>query len=722
MNRYLTLLLLMPLMVCGQQGTIGGRITDLAGQPLPGVNIQIQQTFIGTSSDTAGRFQILDVPPGEYNLSFSMIGYTRHYERDLAVVAGIPIELEVKLSESVLSSPQVVVTSSRHQQDIMESPFTVVAVGPRELADKGVTEMLEALTYEAGVSSVKGQLNIRGASGYAIGAGSRSLLLIDGIPQMGAAAGNIGWDNVPTSEIDRVEIVKSGGSALYGSSAMGGVVNVITRNAPRKPETKVRTRIGCYSQPRFQEWQWRDTPGLIRELEVSHSRPLGVHAGWFRLQRRVDDGFLRLNWSDVTNLTSKLKFNFSTAHSAALFLNVISDDGGLLSEWRSPNDPFEAPAGSKGDHTVGLRTTLNAHYNRIYSDDMVLKTRASGFWNNWDSYGADPEYSNESRYFADAQINLNTGTRLNTTGGITAIYNGIDAQMFGNHHSQSLAAYLLGQQKLRDLTTSLGIRWEGFQIDERNVDHLFTPQLALNWNPQPWLAARVSTGKGFRTPTVAEMFTSTRRSIFRVEPNPELGSETSVSRELGVTLMGSRGGMISAFTLDAALFSNLFNNLIEPTPDSLGVIHFVNIADARITGADINAGLSLWQRTVQLKTAYTWLDPVELDGSGAVVDTLSYRYRHHWVTSLSGQYQAWTLSMEYRYASRMDAVELYPENALTGQDLRVPVHVWNLGLAYDAGRFDVLLRVNNLFQYYYTQLERNMAEERLAFLVVNLEL
>ena len=561
-------------------------------------------------------------------------------------------------------------TSSRKEQDILESPFSVSAIGRREIQSKAVIKMVDILTYESGVSTIKGQLNIRGTSGYTMGAGSRSLLLLDGIPLLGSAAGNITWATVPTSEVERVEIVKSGGSAMYGSSAMGGVVNIITRNAPPEPETRISTQIGIYSQPRIDQWKWRDSPGLLYNTELSHSRSFGDHAAWLRIQKRHDAGFMQLNWEEALNISGKLKLNFNNAHSAVLFVNVLDDASGLLSTWKSPADPFEAPAGS------------------------------------------------EDRYFGELQSSQTWSGNLSSVVGLTLQQNGIEAQIFGEHASNSLASYLLVQKKIRQITLSIGGRWESYDVDDKRLDQVFSPQLALNWKPTAWMAMRISTGKGFRVPTVAEMFTRARRSIFTVEPNPDLVSETSISREIGLTFLTGQLGVLDLIKLDLALFHNQFDNLIEPVPDSLAVIHFHNISNARILGMDLGLGVSLLNNLVDLKTAWTWLDPVELNAGGDVVDTLSYRYRHHWVSTVG--LHLWNLDgmIEYRYASKLESVELFPENLLTGQDKQVPVHIWNAGLGSSIGSWQFLMRVENIFQYYYTQLERNMEEERVFTLTV----
>lgn len=715
----LSLILLMSLFVpfaFGQStGSIQGRVTDSkTGEGLPGVNIHIQGSSYGTSSDVDGYYQLDRLIPGKYTLSFSMMGYAPYNENNINVVIGVPIQLPVHLKFNVLASPQVVVTSSRKAQDILESPFSVSAIGPREVQAKAVVNMVDILSYESGVSTIKGQLNIRGTSGYTMGAGTRSLLLLDGIPMLGSAAGNVTWATIPTSEVDRVEIVKSGGSALYGSSAMGGVVNIITRNAPPKPETRISTKIGVYSHPRIDEWRWRESRGLLYNTEISHSRSIGDHAAWIRVQKRSDDGFMELNWEEAVNVSAKLKLNFGSAHSAAIFVNFLDDKAGLTSIWKSSASPFEAPEGSSNDGTQGKKVVLNGHYNYVYSPDLAIKTKTSAYWNEWTSFGVDPDYSNENRFYEEVQASKSWTNSLTSIFGLTFQQNHVNAQIFGDHNSSSFATFMLLEKKLSQFTLSASSRWETYQVDGKSQDEVFTPQLAINWKPSPWLGLRISTGKGFRVPTVAEMFTSARRSIFTVEPNPDLISETSINREFGFTLLAGQIGVLDLVKVDAAIFHNKFENFIEPVPNSDAVIHFTNIADARIMGLEMGLGLSAFNNLLDYKSAFTILDPMETNSAGEILDTLSYRHRYHWISSLGIHYWGMDASVEYRYLSRMESVELFQENDLTGADARVPVHILNAGIGSSYQDWQFLFRVENIFQYYYTQLERNIEEERMA--------
>jgi len=715
LKRYLILAVL-PLIIFGQDyGKITGNIFDKAsGNPLYGVNILVKNTFVGTSSDESGGFIIDNLKEGKYGLLISMIGYKKRTISNLDVTNSMSTVIDIELEQDVLASPSIIVTATRKEQDVMESPLSVSVIGPRQIAEKSAVSLAEVLIYQPGVNTVKGQLNIRGASGYTLGAGSRSLLLIDGIPLLGSAAGNINWTVIPTSEIERVEIVKSGGSAMYGSSAMGGVLNIITRNAPIEPETHVRFKVGAYSPPKYKQWEWRDKPGIFNTLEISHSRHVGKHGMWFRLQRDKTDGYTQLGWNDSYSLTSKVKLNFGNRVSGSIYGNYYTSENGLPSQWKNAADPFEAPIGDENDEANGYKFNLNGFLNFIYSPKTVMKLKLGYFDIEWQNTGrTNKDYSHESKVFGEYQISRNWTNKLSTVGGVTTQYAKIDAKIFGLHHSNSYAAYFLTQGNfLNNFTLSLGSRWEGYWVDNDILDQTIAPQIALNWNKDGILAFRTSYGKGFRVPTIAELFSSSQLNIFKVEPNPNLIAETSDAYEIGTSIILGNLGALSLLKIDAAIFSNRYKNLIEPLPDDNGIIHFENITDAKINGAEIGVNTGLLNNNLVISTAYTWLDPVAINNSGNVLDTLSYRFRHNWISTISGNWKQFSASIEYRYASRIGSVQLFNENPLTGSDIRVPIHLWNVGIGYNWKGMETRLRVENLFQYYYVELERNMGEER----------
>src|SRR5437867_12577614 len=141
------------------------------------------------------------------------------------------------------------------------SATSVAVMNDTDLARRAVATVDEAVNRAPGVLFLNGQVNIRGSSGFVEGLGSRVLLLVDGVPANQGDRGGIDWDMVPLADVARVEVVKGAGSSLYGSAALGGVVNVITREIPLGFHARLRAAGGAYADPPFDVWRFRDYTG-----------------------------------------------------------------------------------------------------------------------------------------------------------------------------------------------------------------------------------------------------------------------------------------------------------------------------------------------------------------------------------------------------------------------------------------------------------------------------
>ncbi|MEE8437673.1 MAG: TonB-dependent receptor [Candidatus Neomarinimicrobiota bacterium] len=709
------LFLSLPLFPAARNGNIHGTVTDQeSGDPLAGVNILLKNTFMGTTSNQRGVFQISDLSVGDFTLIISMIGYEKKTIPAVTVNPGRTTVLEIKLIRDILAGSEVIVTASRKKQDIMEVPLSVSVISPRELREKSVTDLSEILPFIPGLFTVNGQVNIRGASGYTLGAGDRSLLLLDGVPLLGSASGNITWAVIPTSEIEQVEIVKSGGSALYGSSALGGVINVLTRNAPSRPETRFRLKTGLYSEPEYDKWKWRDSPGVYNILELTHSRPVGNHSAWVRMQTNNSDGFNQLGWKKSYNLTGKIKYNFGQAYTGSIFGNYYADQVGLSSLWKNAAHPFEAPQGAKKDRSEGSKLNINGFFNILYSSGTILKIKSGLYDVHWQNYSStNDDFADENKLFGEIQLSTDRGNSTQITTGLVIQKTRVEARAFGDHSSLTLAGYMLTRLRfLKRLTITAGARFDYYTVDGNLLNQKLSPQLAFNLRQSDWLSWRASVSKGFRVPTVAEMFISSQLNVFKLEPNPDLEAETSTSYEIGLSLVHAGNWWISNIKIDGAVFSSTFDGLVEPILGDDGIIHFENITRARISGSEIGIKQNLFGDLIFLNMAYTWLNPVKINEQGQIIDTLSYRYRHNLAASWGTRLGRFTGLIESRYSSRIEKVQLFPENKRTGQDKRVPIYIWNFSMAYNLRSWDIIFRVDNLFQYYYTELERNMGPER----------
>src|SRR3989449_10208737 len=143
----------------------------------------------------------------------------------------------------------IVVTTAKRPQSLEDVVPSVALLSDSDIAKRAVNTIDEAVDKAPGVQFLSGQVNIRGSSGFVQGLGRCVLLLVDGVPANQGDRGGISWDLLPVDDVERVEVVKRAGSALYGSSASGGVVNLSTREAPLGFHARLRITGGADANP-----------------------------------------------------------------------------------------------------------------------------------------------------------------------------------------------------------------------------------------------------------------------------------------------------------------------------------------------------------------------------------------------------------------------------------------------------------------------------------------
>ena len=219
----------------GQQTEITGRIThnDI---PVPFVNIVLGQSGLGTSSDENGYFFIQDVPIGEYRLHVTAVGY--HPWSRKVKVSGRPVRnLNISLNAASEELEEYVITGTLKPVNRLESPVPVEVYSPAFLKKNPTPSIFEALQNVNGVRPQincnvcnTGDIHINGLEG------PYTLVLIDGMPIVSGLGTVYGLTGIPNSLIEQIEIVKGPASTLYGSEAVGGLINIITKHAPAAPE------------------------------------------------------------------------------------------------------------------------------------------------------------------------------------------------------------------------------------------------------------------------------------------------------------------------------------------------------------------------------------------------------------------------------------------------------------------------------------------------------
>ncbi|HSR16347.1 MAG TPA: TonB-dependent receptor plug domain-containing protein, partial [Gemmatimonadales bacterium] len=234
-------------------GSLSGTVSDATtGRPLAGARIILRGTLLTTEADSAGRFRFGRLEPGTYLLRAAAVGYTSDTLPSIALGAGESRTIAIGLSPQPLELPSLVVTASRRVERIEEAQASIAVLSQDELFRRNVLSVQQALEFVPGVtfngaSSQDPQIDIRGATGIARGVGSRVLTLLDGHPALSADGGEALFKALPLLDVEQVEVVKGAYSALYGSNALGGVVNVLTTRVPDRPQTSARAYYGVYT-------------------------------------------------------------------------------------------------------------------------------------------------------------------------------------------------------------------------------------------------------------------------------------------------------------------------------------------------------------------------------------------------------------------------------------------------------------------------------------------
>jgi len=669
-------------------GTLSGTVTDAAtGQPVEGAVVLVLRTLRSGRTDPLGHFLVPAVPPGQYTIRVLAIGFAEDSATGVQVAAGMGSAISVSLQPVPVGLADVVVTATRAPAPAQQSGASVAVLTAQELVRRNATTLDQALAFEPGVTFNAGQMDIRGSTGLARGVGSRVLLMLDGHPILSGDGGEIDFESLPLLDVDRVEVVKGAYSALYGSNALGGVVNVLTAPVDEQPHTVVRVHYGGYQFPdRFRYTdEWVTTAGL----GMQHARRLGGVGARVFLGRESDDGF-RQNENSSRWLTRlKLAPPAGRAHPWDAYAVVTHARDGQFFTWRDSTTPFQADTGDVGDFEVDTKLLAGANLTPIAAATKLLRL---GPYINYNSltnhFNDNQDYHRAVRFGGWTDLSVRVGARHTIDLGADLAHTAVVSNFLGNRQINDDA--LFAQDEFRwssAVSASLGMRMDYHEATGGRGEFAASPKLALTWRPSSGIATRASIGAGYRAPSAIEQFVSTRQFGFLVIPNPDLRGERAWSGEIGIT-----GSPVSRLWFDASVFRSEYRDLIGPrlvldsTPPRA---QFANVTRARVHGIDVSIRVPVVPNLLDFEGTYLLLSTADVKTKAA----LPYRSRHN----LSGTVSALRglLDIDVRYRSKVEQVLAYP------LDSRGPVTVVDARVGYRIAGVALQAKVSNLFQRYY---------------------
>ncbi|RKZ31934.1 hypothetical protein DRQ36_00410 [bacterium] len=708
---------------------VTGVITDENNDPLPGANVFVVGTNKGASTNLSGEYIIDGLASGTYEFRVSMMGYETT-SQDVTIVADQKISFKL-LPVAYISQP-VIVTASRTRQKLQDSPMTTSVVEAEQIAERNFLSADEAMRFVPGVSMSDDQVSIRNSTGFAKGVGSRVLVMIDGVPILAGDTGEIKWDALPIGQVQQMEVVKSAGSALYGSNAMGGVINFITRRPEKKESYRVITEIGYWDKPAYDAWRWwGDDIRHYHRLSLEHARKLGNWGLLFNLEEKRNDSYRQADDYYRGQFFGKATCNLNGANKLSILTNIAYEDRGSGLAWKGQSAALEVDSTKLSDRVWSSKFQLNTVYDGS-SDGGKKHWSVKGHinYNCWydalsdGADGYDNHYSKSTRAGVDAQYTLIPFENHRFTSGTDLSMAIIDANIFGKRTGFGAAVYAQDEISTFDpIVATIGVRGDIFHVNsvdtyEGETYGQLNPKIGIVYHIADNIAARGNFGTGFRMPTMAELFSEIRAAgIINVQPNPYLKAEQAFSAEGGVNWIFGRQ------MLDVAVFNNWYSDMIEPVPTGVGnQVQFRNIQDANIFGVEAsfkwNMGDAIrWllaKKIVDIlsnadfNASYLFTEAINVTESDSTGETvhLPYRPKHNFVIAAKVDYwKHGALIVDARYKSEFEP-GLYLDDEVSDQRV---IDVANK-FTY---RFATLqFKVSNLLNWNYTEIERNLAPIR----------
>lgn len=692
---FIALLTLCSFITYAQQAKVTGNIKDSkSSEALIGVNVSIENSTEGTVTDFDGNYE-LSVNAGTYNLIFSYVGYD-NIKKAVSVAAGETKTLNISMGEQPMLLDGIVVTGTKFETKLGEQTVSLDIIKPSFIEKQNITAMDDAIKRSPGVTVVDKQPNIRGGAGWSYGAGSRVLILQDDLPILEAGSGSPSFGLLPIENISQIEVIKGAASALYGSSAMNGIINIRTAYPTSTPVTKISFYSGVYDNPRKEydelgnqldkKWWNKDEIQIGSEtIDISNQkRPhfYGVQFGHREKIGKVDlvmggqiektQGFRYPDNSFRVRTSANVRYRINEKMSIGINGNIQSGKSDNFFLWSGNKGVSKyLPAEITGIPTESktFRLLIDPYFN--YADDKGNKHKILGRFYKSNNNNSNDQSNYVNQYYAEYQYQRHfEKINFTITTGAVAQYATVDAELYVEPFttSRNIAGYIQLDKKFwNKLNISAGFRFESNHITKTKTETKPVGRFGLNYQAAKYTFIRASFGQGYRFPTIAEKFINTKLGDnLEIRPNQGLKSETGLSAELGIKQGVKLGKNLNAY-LDVAGFYTQYDNMMEFNPGidaGTGKIFFssYNIGNTRIYGAEVTVfgeGSIANKFPSTLMLGYTYILPqyrgYDEANTSDVVDynLLKYRFNHTFTSAFDVQFSRFTFGVSSQYYSFM---------------------------------------------------------------------
>ena len=629
-----------------QKASISGKVSE-ENASLPGASVSVLKMNIGAVTNKDGEYLISDLKDGVYTLRISYVGF-RTMEETIEVKGGANVLRNFTMQEDALNLGQVVVTGTRNQIERHNSPVIINTISNRTFEATQSLAISEGLNFSPGLRIENNcqncgftQLRMNGLEG------AYSQILINSRPIFSALAGVYGLEMLPASMVDRVEVVRGGGSVLYGGNAIAGTVNIITKDP-------IKNSFEAGINQSFTNLETPDRTITFNGSIVSDDLDKGVT--FFGYNRKRDPWDANGDeFSEIVKLQSNT-FGFdafwNTSDRGKLKLGVYN-----INEFRRGGNkfdlfPHQTDLTEQLQHNILSTNISYEQYSRDYKHKISVYGSAQ-IVNRDSYYGGGGRVIEEGDTLTEddilainaygtskdisvvggLQYNYEISPKLNLTSGVEYVFNEVTDEMPGYGRAIDQQVGTLGTyaqleiKPTEKLTLLLGGRLDNVNIeglynleDERYESNktlnVLVPRLSAMYEINDDLKIRASFAQGYRGPQAfdedlhIETVGGSARFI-RLDPN--LSTERSNSTLLSFNYDKTVGKRQMNFVVEG-FYTQLNNPFIladqEELPNGVAVITKRNGDGASVQGVNLEANIAFGSKFVFL--------------SGATIQTATY--------------------------------------------------------------------------------------------------
>lgn len=511
---------------------------------LPYISISVKGTTIGMTTDATGHYMLKNLPVGEITLVASSVSY-KSVEKTVVVKAGTLLEVNFLMEEADYEMDKIVVSATKNKTNKKEAPIIVNVVSDKVFRSTASTSLAESMNFQPGLRVENNcgncgttQLRINGLDGQ------YSQILIDSRPIFSSLAGVYGLEQLPVSMIERVEVVRGGGSALFGSSAIGGVVNIITKE-PLMNSVSVDNTTNVFDDGRL------DINTAFNGSFVSDDHKAGIYLFGMAKDRdwydRNGDGFSEV--PEIESQTLGFRSYYRTSDNSRLTAEYHH-----IGEFRRGGNNFDLPP-HEADITEQLDHKINGgglgfdiftpdfkHQGSVYTSAQHIRRNSY--------YGAEQDktaYGNtrDMTFTVGGQYTYRTDKLLfmpsEITSGVEFTYNNLNDEIVRIDRNLKQITRVGGvfvQNEWKNEKYSFLI---GGRLDKHNLmdDVVFSPRANIRYSPSKNAGFRLSYSSGYRAPQAYDEdlhveAVSESLSVIEVADNlkPEYSHSVSASADL----------------------------------------------------------------------------------------------------------------------------------------------------------------------------------------------